>query len=133
MIPTRSPQRRYRLLCLVTLALLLTACTEEEPDEEESAAMPLVGSWLRIHPPGTTTDTLRLRADGAASGAAAGLDDGYTRVTRWRIGSAVMPEGFCWAEADNWICQGYRVRNDTLSLANGNSTTYVRVRSTASR
>lgn len=128
MTPTSRRMGHMRLLWCVAIMLFAVACGGEDPYAERED-MPLVGTWLRVHPAGDAADTLRLASDGSAVGSAAGLEDGHERVTAWRIGIPVLPDGFCWTETGQWTCQAYQIRNDTLSLANGKGTTYVRVRS----
>ncbi len=122
---------RCRMLALSTVAVLVVAigaaCTDDSADDAPPAN-PLVGEWVRINPPPSTADTLKLRADGSASGDADGLESGMGRVARWKIGIEVMPDGFCFAETSQWHCQAYLIRDDTLTLANGRASRYVRVR-----
>lgn len=114
----------------IALTLLLVAVGASCSGGETADAPPvdpLVGEWVRINPPSVIPDTLELRADGRASGDGDGVEEGLGPLARWRIGVEVMPDGFCVAETSRWHCQAYLIRNDTLSLANGRASRYVRV------
>ncbi len=122
---------RLRILALPAAALaviMIAASCAGDSSENAQPANPLVGEWVRINPPPSTADTLKLRADGSASGDGDGLESGMGRVARWKIGIEVMPDGFCWAETSQWQCQAYLIRGDTLSLANARESRFVRVR-----
>ena len=121
-----------RVVRRTSLAMLIVAASvscRDASGDDAPPANPMIGKWVRINPPSDNTDTLELRIDGSATGDAGGLERGMGRVSRWRIGIEVMPDGFCFAETSQWHCQAYSIRSDTLSLANAMASRYVRVSS----
>jgi len=122
------PHRRFVVRLAVALFSITVGATCSGDSGGAIPVDPLVGQWVRINPPAVIPDTLDLRADGRASGDGEGVEEGLGPLSRWRIGIEVMPDGFCVAETSNWHCQGYLIRNDTLTLANGVASRYVRVR-----
>ena len=119
-----------RTIAWMASAAILSACEVERAP----AAAPhvLAGTWVRVYPRPGTPDTLILRTDGTVGGSTAGLDSIEFPLTRWKVGDVLMPSGFCIGEGEQangkrlWACQGFHLSGDTLALANGRRTVFVR-------
>lgn len=79
--------------------------------------------------PMATRDTLSLKPDGSAAGGFPGLFFTYGPIIRWKLGDSYMDFGMlCLGPVQTWYCTGFRVRGDTLSLADQDFSAYIRVR-----
>lgn len=119
---------------LCTFACLLSALTISCVDRAESGNTPqpppsqpvaLVGTWVRVYPPPAGEDTLVLNEDGSAAGALGTVNEFIPHISRWQVGAKMGPEDLCIGD-EGFTCQGYRLRNDTLALANAEQTVLVR-------
>ena len=125
---------RRTLLALSIVSGL--ACRVEESPPDPAHPSVLAGRWIQMYPAIGALDTLTLYEDGRVSGSVAGIGDDLPVPTNyWRIGHRLMPGGFCIGEERPPLtrptpqrhCQGYRLVGDTLWLANGNRTTFLRL------
>jgi hypothetical protein len=113
------------------LASLACACSGEQR-ASTAAPSPLVGRWIRVYPPDGALDTLELHADGTASGPESGRYVGNYAPEKWMTEDELMPGGLCVGkgpQADGkrfWNCVGFRLAGDTLSLADGRQTVFLR-------
>lgn len=106
------------------LAVALVGCSNSATP---TPSAPLVGRWIRVYPPDRALDTLILTANGEILGSVIGFDSLGFRITRWKIGSPVQPGALCVGDGKSQLCQGYVLTGDTLWLANGRKTVYLRL------
>ncbi len=115
---------RARALSIV-LAGFLGGCPTPPPPSNEYPRQ-LVGDWIRIYPTAGALDTLTLDSDGTVRGSVAALDSLGLRFTRRKVGGPLMPGGFCIGGEVQYLCQGFRLKVDTLALASQRHAIFVR-------
>lgn len=116
--------RRLAALVVGTAAALL-GCG---PDSAPAPESPLAGSWIRVYPPDRALDTLVLHPAGQVDGSVRGFDSLGFPLTHWRIGSPVSPGALCVGDGKRQqVCQSFVLTADTLWLANGRRSVYLRV------
>jgi hypothetical protein len=117
--------------------ILLTAagcagCHHELGQSAQAVPDSLVGTWVCVYPSTGFGDTLVLNADGSADGPASAVsDDNIQGVLRWYTDDPLQPGGVCFGDPARFVCSGYRLRGDTLALANGAQTVLIRAGSDA--
>lgn len=94
----------------------------------------LLGSWVRVYPAPAGKDTVVVKPDGVASGSLTAVDAAPTQlesgpIVQWEI-SRIDPRALCFGDGRNGWCSGYQLRGDTLALANGANTVFLRAGST---
>lgn len=107
------------------MLVALAGCAPDQPEEDSHS---IAGSWVQVYPSRGALEALTLRPDGILQGSVAGLDSVIRPLTHWKIGHGSMPDGFCVGNTQTWLCQGFDLIGDTLWLANGIKTTYLRSR-----
>lgn len=128
---------RFLMLGAV-LALGAVLVLRRSPTEEGivSAIHPdsLVGGWIQVYPECVWGDTVVLRADGSATGAAATVfAQPLERLSEWRVGDPLGPTDLCFTDQKASSCSGWWLTGDTLALADGQSTVLVRAAFTGER
>lgn len=109
------------------ISLVASACAKPETAGTTSA---FVGAWTQVYPRAGAMEKLILDTGGGLRGSVAGLDSiGGRRATVWREGSPLSPDEFCIGDGRQWLCQAFLISGDTLWLANGRNTTYLRANS----
>jgi len=122
---------------LYLFLIAATGCTGCHHEAEQSARVvpdSLVGTWVCVYPRSGYGDTLVLNADGTAAGPASAVsDDNIQGVLRWYTDDPLQPGVVCFGDPTRFVCSGYRLRGDTLALANLAHTVLLRAGSEALR
>ena len=113
----------FRLAFGTAILVALSGCASESTEEDSRT---VAGAWIQVYPAIGALEELTLRPDGFLEGSVAGLDTLIRPLTRWKIGNGPMPDGLCVGNSRTWLCQGFELIGDTLWLANGTQTTYLR-------
>ena len=128
--PARWPNRSA---ALIVALIVSAACADEERAADPAHPAVLAGRWIQVYPATGALDTLTLHDDGRVTGSTVGLGESSYPFVSWRIGADLMPGGFCIGEDKPTVypnpqryCQGYLLAGDTLWLANGQRTTFLR-------
>ena len=110
---------------LTSTVLLLGSCAQSENAE---LAQPVTGEWIEVYPRGGRGISLVLNPDSTAAGNFTDTHIGGDSipVSRWQLGAWAMPGGLCLGFGEQFSCQGYALRGDTLFLADPSRTALVR-------
>jgi hypothetical protein len=127
---SHSHIRRLWLAAAALLPLLACAKEEAKPSTEQIITSMVTGEWVEIYPRWEEGLTLTMRADSSAAGTLFDADSagGGATVTGWMIGTPAMPAGLCLRFGEQYNCQAFDVRGDTLFLADLRRSVLVRPR-----
>ena len=94
---------------------------------------PIVGTWVQVYPKVGALDTVKFGMDSSLSGSTMHVATPLPSAGHWKIDAPVDPDQLCLggdslgARPPHWVCQAYRLNGDTLWLANGSETTFLRL------
>ena len=125
--------RFWRISWIVALTLTGCSCQQEVREANPQFPDSLVGSWVRVYPAPAGRDTVVIAPDGVATGSLAAVDAAPTQpesgpIVQWEI-DRIDPRALCFGDGRNSWCSGYQLRGDTLALANGYNTVFLRAAS----
>lgn len=119
----------YYVRSLVTL-MTVVGCAAKESEETVDAQITslVTGDWVEVYPRWDDGLILAIRADSTAAGTFFDADGagGGRPASAWKIGSRAMPAGLCIRFGEEYSCQGFVVRGDSLFLADLRRTVLVR-------
>lgn len=114
------------------LALTTVGCRPAESGNSPVEAA-LLGRWIQVYPQRGALDTMVLGSAGRVVYGRHIASDTSDEPARWSIGTPLMPDGLCLAgdsvvgQTSHWTCQAYVISHDTLWLANGEQSTFLRL------
>lgn len=87
----------------------------------------LEGRWLQVIPSSADKGWMELDSTGVARGQVTTYSlDETLQLTGWHRGTSIMPDGLCLEAGEASHCQHYLLVTDTLWLADGVGSVYVR-------